>query len=309
MKLLEMIRNLDEPLPDINLPQGYSIISVNEDNGYLWERVMDESWGGHPPGAFRYGMVANNGFEDDRVFVMLDENSRTIATSSAWDYGMGNWYRKAYPEVAFVGVTPVSQGKGLGTVMVTHSLYELKKRGYTQAHLGIRGTECGENYPAVKTYINCGFIPYIDEDYQVSAWNKVYNYLSLPVPEFYYEKSTLPNIEMPHPPRPWPYQVRCAAKACENGDTYIFGVWSRHNMYLADKERYIQLKPLIMQSDAADELISYILGDRVQSIFINHPLNPKALLLVRDDGVIYRIGSGADNSFDSGVLKYLTEKI
>jgi hypothetical protein len=114
---------------------------------------------------------------------------------------------------------------------------------------------------------------------------------------------------MPHPPRPWPYQVRCAAEALKNRDTYIFGIWSRHNMYLVDKERYIQLKPLIMQSEAAYELISYILGDRVQSIFINSPLNPKALLLIRNDGVFYRIGFGADDLFDDGVKMYLNEKV
>jgi hypothetical protein len=75
-----------------------------------------------------------------------------------------------------------------------------------------------------------------------------------------------------------------------------------------DTDRYIQLKPLIMKSESAFELISYILDGRVQSIFINHPLNPKALLLVKDDGVIYRIGSCSDNLFDCGIEKYLGEK-
>jgi GNAT superfamily N-acetyltransferase len=308
MKCLEMIRSIDETLPHIKLSQGYSIVSINEDNAHLWEKVMDESFGNHPPGTFRYVMVANNGFEVDRVFVMLDENINPVATSSPWDYGMDNWYRKTYPEVAFVGVVPSSQGKGLGAVMVIHSLHELKKRRYTHAHLGIGGTDNGENYSAIKTYINCGFIPYIDEDCQVDAWKKVYNYLSLPVPEFYYEKSEHPHVEMPHPQRPWPYQVRCAAEAYKNGDTYIFGTWLRYNMYLVDKDRYIQLKPLIMRSDSAYELMSYILDSRVEGIFINHPLNPRALLLVRDDGVIYHIGVGSDNLFDCGVEKYLCEK-
>lgn len=308
MKLLEMIRSIDETLPYIKLPLGYSIVSVNEDNGHIWEKVMDVSFGDHPPGSFRYVLVANNGFEADRVYVMLDENSQPVATSSAWDYGIDNWYRKTYPEVAFVGVVPSSQGKGLGAVMVIHSMHELKKRRYTHTHLGIRGTDCGENYPAVKTYISCGFIPYIDEDYQVDAWGKVYNYLSIPVPKFYYEKSEHPFIEMPHPPRPWPYQVRCAAEAYKNRKIYIFGKWVRHNMYIVDSDRYIQLKPLIMKSDSAFELISYILDGRVQNIFINHPLNPKALLLVKDDGVIFRIGSGSDNLFDYGIEKYFSEK-
>jgi hypothetical protein len=98
MKDLEMVRSLSQPIPNIIIPQGYSIISVNEDNGYIWEEVMDASWGNHGPGAFRYGMVANNGFEDDKVFVMLDENNRPVATSSPWDWGCGNWYQEPLPK-------------------------------------------------------------------------------------------------------------------------------------------------------------------------------------------------------------------
>jgi hypothetical protein len=192
--------------------------------------------------------------------------------------------------------------------MVTHSLHELKKRGYTHAHLGIKGTGNVENYPAVKTYIKCGFTPYIDEENHIKMWEKVYLYFSLPAPELRCIKPNHPELEMPHPPRPWPYQVRCAAEAQKNGDTYIFGTWCRHNMYLVDANRYIKLKPLIMQSKSAYKLIDYILGGHIESIFINHPRNPEALFMVKDDGSTYRVGSSSDDRFTCGIEKYLDER-
>lgn len=54
MDVLEMKRDLSLPVPPIVLPEGYSIVAINEENGHLWEQVMDASWGNHQSGAFRY---------------------------------------------------------------------------------------------------------------------------------------------------------------------------------------------------------------------------------------------------------------
>ena len=66
---LDMLRDMDIPVPQFTIPDGYSVIAVNEENGHLWDEVMDSSWGNHPPGSFLYVMVSNNGYEDNRVFV------------------------------------------------------------------------------------------------------------------------------------------------------------------------------------------------------------------------------------------------
>lgn len=307
MDLLEMTRDLRMPLSPIVLPEGYTMVAIDEENGYLWEEVMDASWGDHQSGAFRYCLVANNGYEDDRVFVLLNEARQPVATSSPWHYGMQHWYKDSFAEVAFVGVIPSYQGRGLGKLMVNHSLHELKKRGYPVAHLGIRGTDVGENYPAVKAYLGCGFSPYIAEAEHVPAWQKVYRYLGLPVPSLCYEEPAYPNIKMPHPPRPWPYQVRCAAEARRSGDLYVFGVWHMHNMYLVDAERYIELKHLLMQSEQALELIGSILAGHVTHIYIDRPRNPQALFLVKEDGERYTIGKSSDGRFERGIEQFMLE--
>ena len=43
MRSLEMIRDLSN-LPEFILPNGYSIISINEYNGYLWIVCNWELW-------------------------------------------------------------------------------------------------------------------------------------------------------------------------------------------------------------------------------------------------------------------------
>lgn len=308
MEALEMTRDLRMPISPVALPKDYSIVAINEDNGYLWEDVMEASWGNHQPGAFRYCMVANNGYEEDRVFVLLNESRQPVATSSPWYYGKGHWYEDEYPEVAFVGVIPSYQGNGFGKLMVNHSLQELKKRGYSMAHLGIRGTDTGENYPAVKAYLNCGFTPYIVEEAHVAAWETVCRHLSLPMPILRYEEAAYPKTDMPHPPRPWPYQIRCAAEAQKNDDTYIFGLWHMHNMYCVDADRYILLKPLLMQSDQSEDLISCILAGHVKHIFIDRPWNPESLFFIRDDGSYILIGRSSDERFTNGIEQYIMEQ-
>jgi len=305
-----MIRDLNN-LPELVLPSGYSIISINEDNGYLWEEVMDSSWGSHPPGAFREVMVANNGYEENRVLVMLDENKNALATSSAWDYGFGEdtWYGdtyQAYPILAFVGVKKEHQGKGYGRVVSTHCLHEFVKRGYKKVHLGVMGTYDGENYPAVKTYLNCGFIPYIVEEWHKDAWKKVFAHLNIPEVEPILRDLSKPYVQTPHPPRP--YQLRQAHEAREAGVPYVFGLWEEHNMYKVDSAIYIKLKPLINKTENPDEIIRIIHEEQVENIFIDYPRNPKAMLLMKHDGSHIKIGESPDIRFNQGVEKYLQQR-
>ena len=304
MKALEMIRSLETPLPPLSLPEGYTMISVNEDNGHLWEEVMDAAFGSYNPGDFRYVLVSNNGYEEDRVFVLLDESGRAVATASPWDYGTGNWHAETFPFVNFVGVIPSCQGRGLGKLMTLHSLHELKARGYQKACLNIKGTEDGgENLPAAATYVSCGFTPCIADKGHAQAWEKIYARLSLPCPAMIEMSPCHQTIGMPHPPRPWPYQVRCAAEAQQAGELYIFGQWAEHNLYQVDSERYIQLKQLIAQSDAAPEIIRLILKKQVKHIYIDRPRNPQALLLVNRKGAKNRVGKSGDGRFERGTEK------
>ena len=312
MDCLEMIRSLEGPLPEFIVPEGYTIVSINEDNGHLWEQVMDVTWGGHKhrPGDFRYVFVSNIAYEEDRVFALLDESGRAVATAAIVDYKVSDWNYEYDPLLAFVGVPESCRGHGFARFISLHCLQEMKKLGYSAAHVDIGWTEDGkDNIPATKTYINCGFEPYIVDQRQEKVWRTLYERLSIPCPTFHYAEKGKPGIgdllKLRPPLRPSPYQVRCAAEALAAGDTYIFGKWDRHNLYLVNPDRYIQLKPLLKQSDAYEDIVKWIMKKRVKAIYIDRPRNPQALLAVLKNKKHIRIGTSDDERFERGVEAYL----
>jgi len=192
----------------------------------------------------------------------------------------------------------------LGKLMTLHSMHELKRRGHRKACLNILGTEgSDENLPAAATYISCGFVPCIADKGHKEKWQKIYAHLSMPCPAMIEKSPCQPTFDMPHPPRPWPYQVRCAAEAQAAGDLYVFGQWAVHNLYLVDTERYIQLKALIMQYEAAPEIIRLILKKQVKQIYIDRPRNPQALLLLKRSGAKILVGKSSDGRFKRGAEK------
>ena len=70
-----MRKSLKQPINTTIIPNEYTVMGVNEGNRHLWEDVMEQSWGDHPAGSYRYVLVANNYYKENRVFVMLNENT------------------------------------------------------------------------------------------------------------------------------------------------------------------------------------------------------------------------------------------
>jgi len=165
---LYMERFMSIPVPALNLPEGSSIRNVTEKDGYLWEYVMDASFGNYEPGDFRYVMVNNHDYEDDRVFIMFDKNGKPVATSSSWRQHY-RWNNNDIGYVIFVGVIPEYRGKRLAQQMVNYILHDLKKNGFQTLLLDVKE----DNLSAIKTYINCGFRPRIAMSQHVEAWRRL----------------------------------------------------------------------------------------------------------------------------------------
>lgn len=299
---LMMERPVSLPIPAVELPQGYSIVSIGEDNGYLWEKVMDLAFGNYEPGDFRYVIVSNNYYEEGRVFVMLDENDQPVATASSWQYD--NWWNdKNHGTVIFVGVSPECRGHKFGYTMVNYVLQDIRKRGFSIATLNVEEN----NFSAIKTYINCGFTPQIEIPEHIEIWKEQFNKLGLIEPE--YDKSLRPRNETPHPPRLWPYELCCAGAAELNGDIYVHGIWERHNMYLVDASEYCKVEPLFNTSEEALMHLDKVKRDGIGHIFINKPLNPSAAILETGDGVFHITGKNEEKRFIDGIISYFLRDI
>jgi ribosomal protein S18 acetylase RimI-like enzyme len=297
-KFLLMERPISKPIPAIDLPDQYSLINVSEENGYLWEAMMTQCFDEHKPGTFRGIVVANNYYDAGRVFALLDENDTPIATATSWQYDHW-WDDTEHGQVIFVGVVPSHRGRKLGQLIVNYALHDIAKRGFTIAAVDVEVY----NYPAIKTYIECGFTPQIAEVEDIWLWEEQYKVLSLPIPE--YDHSLRPHRDLPHPPRPWPYQLKEAQKAAVNGDIYLFGIWDNYNMYLVDRAEYDKFRTLLINDGA--EHFDFMYQNNVGQIFVDSPLNPSVLLLEKGNGTFILSGTSKDTRFINGINMYLND--
>ena len=72
-------------------------------------------------------------------------------------------------EVGYIAVRPENRGKRLGYKLIIHILTEMKKMGIEQAYLRTDSFRI----PAIKTYLKCGFYPYIKNENEKKRWQGV----------------------------------------------------------------------------------------------------------------------------------------
>jgi mycothiol synthase len=187
-------------LPAVLLPPGYSIRPISVAEGSLWEQVMDQSFGGYYPGEFQKIMVENYDYDPERVRIMFDENNQPCATATSWRqhyrWGSGIGY------VLFVGVAKSHQGRGLGYQITLHVLHDFVAHGFESAILET------DDYrlPALKTYLKLGFLPRIVHSQQYQQWDTIFT--SLDMKPISYPLEIRPPMDVPHPSRPWPYELK-----------------------------------------------------------------------------------------------------
>jgi beta-glucuronidase len=173
-----MIRpHLDE-IPQVAFPEGFDVRPMRLDEAGLWTDI----WHDAEPYAEIKPELFHNQFGDDlqaiqwRSFIVTNPRGIAVATISAWynrtfkgqDYGQIHWVavRKSY------------WGRGLGKAMLTHALNHMAK-WHDRAFLGTQT----ERIPAIKIYLDFGFIPDLAPPGAVQAWKKVKDRLDHPVLE------------------------------------------------------------------------------------------------------------------------------
>ena len=301
---LPMVRSLLEPIPDISLPEGYSIIPADENIGELWESVMeDANKEVFLPGTFKGMMVSHPWYRENQVFLMLNEKCDPIATVAAWPLDP-SWHRAndSGGSVIHVAVIHTYRGRRLAMQMVYHALHEHKKRGRTFAELSV----LEGNYPAIKTYINCGFTPTFDEPTEREYWQK--QFFDLNLPRFEGEMRLVPQTTNALPPIPWPYQLGYFSEAERSGLPYTYGLWFWHHLFFVVSTHHVNLKHIIRQSAHAAPMISAIAAKTVLNVFTDRPVDPGAVLMELSDGTLYLVGKSDDSRFVDGVHEYIAHR-
>jgi mycothiol synthase len=104
--------------------------------------------------------------DDVKTTYVIEHNREIVATASA------RLLPQMYPNagyVHYVAASPNHAGKKLGYLVSLATLYEFVRLGCTSAVLDTDDFRL----PAVKTYLNLGFVPYHTDDTHAERWSTV----------------------------------------------------------------------------------------------------------------------------------------
>ncbi|MCW8130582.1 MAG: GNAT family N-acetyltransferase [Planctomycetota bacterium] len=170
---LLMLRPTLDGLPPLQWPAGYAVRSFKEGDQAAWNAMMDAAFD-RAPGTtdFDQVMKADAAFRPERV-LMVEKNGEAAATASAWHrpaYGTACGY------VHWVGTHPAHRGKRLGYWASLAALNVMKSEGRGRAVLHTDDFRL----PALRIYLEMGFVPLIDDASQPQRWRAVLEELAWP---------------------------------------------------------------------------------------------------------------------------------
>lgn len=171
---LRMVRPNLENLPELELPVGYSMRTYREGDEVHWARIISDSFGGRERTAqdTRNEITGRDVFLLDGFYFATHQNT-PVGTACAW--------RESVDEtdvgyVHMVGVVAAHTGHKLGKWVSLAVLTYFRDNGFKCSMLDTDDFRI----PAVKTYLNLGFIPVYVEEGQPKRWQDIFEKLELP---------------------------------------------------------------------------------------------------------------------------------
>ncbi len=170
---LRMVRPNLNDLPKLELPSGYHLRTYREGDEIHWANIISDSFGGRR----RTAQDTQNEITNRDVFVpdglyFITHQDIPIATACAW--------RQSVDEtdvgyVHMVGVVGEHTGIRLGKWVSLAVLFYFKENGFSCSMLDTDDFRL----PAIKTYLNLGFIPVYVDDTQTKRWKDIFQTLKL----------------------------------------------------------------------------------------------------------------------------------
>ena len=161
-----------DALPEIKLPEGYSLWTLQERDEDEWMEALNATgqlgkWG---PEQIRKWLDGERHAVKEGTFLIIFDG-KPVATACTVPP------RSTEPrtEIGWVSVSPEHQGKSLGYLVTLAVLHYIKQTGATEAVLHTDDWRL----PAIKSYLNLGFEPDINHDSYPVRWNAVYETLGL----------------------------------------------------------------------------------------------------------------------------------
>ena len=144
-------RSLNEPIPESQLPDGFSIRAATMDDylqlGKVHSNAFGSAWN---PELYRDEVMLKPGYLPEREFVVLAPDGQFAAFTKTWLDGLN---KVGYFEP--VGVHRDFHRRGLGRALMLHCLQEMKRMGMKVAQVGHEI----DNSASTGLYHSLGFRP------------------------------------------------------------------------------------------------------------------------------------------------------
>lgn len=162
-------------IPDVPFPPGYAVRGLRADEGALWTEIERDAEEFFSIGDDMFAKA----FGDDpeaipqRCYVITDSEGKGVGVISAWydrAFQGGDWGR-----IHWVATRPAYQGRGLGKAGLSYALQQLA-RWHTRAYLDTQT----KRIPAIKMYLDFGFVPDLSQPNALEVWRTVASQLDHP---------------------------------------------------------------------------------------------------------------------------------
>ncbi len=171
---LRMVRPDLDNLPQLQIPCNYSLRTYQIGDDQHWANVINNSFGGRRTATDARCEIMNHAIFEPEGLFFCTHQQQPVGTACAW-----RWHDPNETEIGqlhMVGVHSNHAGHRLGRCVSLAVLHHLKRRQYTCAILGTDDFRL----PAIKTYLNLGFLPICVDDDQPERWRNIGPRLGLP---------------------------------------------------------------------------------------------------------------------------------
>ena len=170
---LRMVRPNLEDLPELELPVGYGMRTYRTGDEVHWARIISDSFGGTE----RTAQDTENEITGRDVFVpdglyFATHQGVPVGTACAWRQSVDE---KDVGYVHMVGVVAEHTGHKLGKWVSLAVLCYFRDNNFKCSMLDTDDFRI----PAIKTYLNLGFIPVYVEQGQPERWRNIFKKLEL----------------------------------------------------------------------------------------------------------------------------------
>ena len=172
---IRMMRPSLRDLPPLDPPAGYVLRHFRPGDEASLTEALKEAFD-EPSMDAKWAILNNNGFQPQRSFLMEHDGQIVSSASMLYDPNPPAARRTGTAFLHWVAARPGHAGKRLGYWTCLAVLHRMVWEGYTRAGLG---TDIGR-FPAIKTYLNLGFIPRLVDASQGEVWRQTFNDLGHP---------------------------------------------------------------------------------------------------------------------------------